>query len=85
MRLLKLAALLTILTATLCGCATDCREVLMQWHYACRRRYELCTIQGHEEAYCRRVIEACWMDSSYARADCALPAESSRSPASAQP
>jgi hypothetical protein len=86
MRLLKLAVLAAILSATaLCGCATDCGDVLMQWDYACRRNYELCTIQGHDEAYCRQVIENCWMDSSHARANCSPPPEVSQAPANAQP
>jgi hypothetical protein len=45
----------------------------------------LCTIQGHDEAYCRQVIENCWMDSSHARADCSPPPDSYPQPTGARP
>jgi hypothetical protein len=78
MRLLKLAALATLLSIALSACATDCGDVLVRWDYACKRRYQLCTINGHDEAYCRQVIENCWMDSRYVRADCSPPPEESQ-------
>ena len=78
MRPLKIAALVALLAAALCGCATDCGDVLARWDYACKRRYQLCTISGHDDAYCRQVIENCWMDSRYARVDCSLPPDSSQ-------
>lgn len=75
MRSLIIFVLATLLAASLCGCATNCRDVLVRWDYTCKRRYQLCTIQGHSEAYCRQVIEACWMDSNFARENCTPPPE----------